>query len=401
MLKASFESIYRHRLLALRGAFCAAIIIGGSANVASADGTPARVNFPAAGPEYSNAFVPRGPAPEVLEASLLCQRFARNPMCHPLPLQKSIAPASQTWAKSEFGGTYAMQYITISTVAHPFSDPQDSSEPLAAFPVGAKYIDQKIICDLQPIGQQICALSHENYKVIKVPAGMEPEGSSDHHYSFDDYARGGEQDFYLAPLPDAKTGVMHVAGAGFCTWGTDGTGCSGSTATLIDTALGGLNPGLIKAAESDPVHGHLPYAIAFGALCAAESSNFVYPAKYSDGDNTNTTPLCKNFLKTGMRPPEGTRWFLALHDADINSKKFVPWIKVVLRTLDEDHMGGSVVDSAWAFGGGMAPDYQRGDWSFAAYEMGIDPKLADYQLPFNVDGLNFAKNARFCTNGFC
>ncbi len=346
---------------------------------------------------------PGRPVSNATAAATICAHFSRNPMCSPLPAHPKLAANSQIWSTAEFQQIQngPLQYLTISTALKPFSDPSDDSEPLDEFNPGDPYFTQKIICDQWPTGPKECALTYMNYKVIEVPTKMEPEGAPDHHYSFDDYARNGEQDFWLAPMPNPHTGELHVGGAGFCTWGTDGTGCSGSTATNIATGLGRLDPTLIKDAERDKLHGHLPYAIATGALCADESTVFVYPAKQSDGSNTDTTPKCHAFLKPGMRPPEGARWFLALHDADIDAKPYVAWVKVVLRTLDEDHMGGLITDTGWALGSGMSPTYGRGDWSFAAYEMGIDPSKGDYELPFNVTGLEFEKNARFCDSGTC
>ncbi len=346
---------------------------------------------------------PAHPILGVTAAASICSHFRLNPMCRPLPANPALAPNSHIWSVAEFQQIQngPLQYLTITTALKPFSDPLDDSEPLDEFNPGDPYFTQKILCDQWPTGPKECALTAMNHKVIAVPVKMEPEGAPDHHYSFDDYSRNGEQDFWLAPMPNPHTGELHVGGAGFCSWGTDGTGCSGSTATNIATGLGRLDPTLIKDAERDKVHGHLPYAIATSALCADENWVFVYPATQSDGSNTDTTPKCQAFLKPGMRPPEGTRWFLALHDADINSKPYAEWVKVVLRTIDEDHMGALITDTGWSGGSGMSPMFGRGEWSFAAYEMGIDPTKGDYELPFNVTGLDFEKNARFCASGTC
>ena len=223
------------------------------------------------------------------------------------------------------------------------------------------------------------------------------KGGGDHHLLWDDFADNGEVDLWDADQP-GNGSTLHVGGGGFCQWGTDGTGCSGSTATQIDTSLGGVDAALLQAAESDP-HGTLPYALAVAGLC--NDPTFVYPAKASDGSNSDGAPACSGHTGPGQRPPEGTRWFLALHDADINATNNAPYVKVLLRTLDEDHYGATIVDTNWNYAPeGYQLQFNRGNYAFAAAEAGI-PYGADVGLPITTNGINLSTAVKFCSNGTC
>jgi len=319
-------------------------------------------------------------------------------MCRALPAKPSVSPNSAAWAALEFqAGRDAFGGLHLSNAATPFTDPNDDSEPFDELTPGAATIVQTIACDVVSWGPGVCRSTHMQGRVLKVPAGMMPEGNADHHYSFDDANAGGEYDFWLAPRPGAPGATMHVGGAGFCVWGSDGTGCSGSTATNIATSLGGLDATLLASAESSP-NGTLPYAIGVAALCADPS--YVYPATSSDGANTNATPACSGKTRAGGRPPEGTRWFLNVSDADVDAMPYAPYVKVVLRTLDRQHYGGLIVDTNWSGAPGFSVEYHRGNYSFAAAETSLAYGI-DVSLPIATPGLDLAKLVAFCTNGTC
>ncbi len=331
-------------------------------------------------------------------AALLCVHFAANPMCRPLPSNPSVSPQSAAWAALDFqAGRNAFGGLGLSNAPIPFNDPNDDTEPFEELVPGAATIAQTIVCDIESWGPGLCTSTHVQGRTIDVPADMMPEGNGDHHYSFDDPLAGGEYDFWLAQMPQAAGATMNVGGAGFCAWGGDGTGCSGSTATNIVTSLGGLDATSIASAELVQ-DGTLPYAIASAALCA--DSTFVYPATSSDGFNTNTSPACAGHTGPGQRPPEGTRWFLDQTDAQIDALAVPAYDKVILRTMDRQHFGGLIVDTNWSGAPGLSPEYHRGNYAFAAAEAGI-PYGLDVSLPISTAGLNLANDIVFCTNGTC
>jgi hypothetical protein len=335
-------------------------------------------------------------------AALLCQHFASNPMCHAIPASPAVASNSGSWSTLEFGGgRNSVGGLQISNAADPYSDGWDNSEPRYELPVGAATVQQTAACDQASWSNYLCGQTHMNGKVINIPKGVQPQGGGDHHFAYDDFANNGEQDFWDSEMPSANGGTLHVGGAGFCAWGSDGTGCSGSTATSLDTSMGGIDAALLKAAESDSIHGSLAYALSTSEVCNDVSTSFVYPATSSDGDNSNSASACSGHTGAGQRPPEGSRWFLALHDADINATNNAPYVKVLLRTMDEDHFGGTITDTNWSgSSAGLLPQFNRGDYSFAAAEAGISYGT-DVLLPITTNGINLSTAVHYCSNGTC
>ncbi len=333
--------------------------------------------------------------------AVLCSHFAANPMCSRVPSTPALSPSSAAWAALLFQpGHDAFGALGTGAASSPsaaFSDPNDGSEPLDHLVPGAPTIAQTIDCDVVAWGTAVCAKTGLQGRVLNVPAGMVPAGNSDHHYSYDDATAGGEYDFWLAPMPGANGATMHVGGAGFCRWGGDGTACSDATATNIATSLGGLDAPTLATAESDP-HGTLGYAVAVSALCA--DTSFVYPANASDGANTNGSAACAAALAPGARPPEGVRWYLDKSDAEIDATPNAPYVKVVLRTMDREHYGGTIVDTNWSGAPGFSLSAHRGDYRFAAIEAGSGTGN-DAPFPITTLGIDLRADVRFCSNGTC
>jgi hypothetical protein len=319
-------------------------------------------------------------------------------MCRPLPANPSISTSSAAWSALNFqSGRDNLGGMLIANVSDPFADPNDGSEPVEELPVGAPTIAQVINCGAVGWGVTMCGRFGSQGKTWNVPADMMPAGNTDHHFSYEDEGAGGEYDFWLAQPPGTPGSTMTVGGAGFCRWGTDGTNCSDSTATNIATSIGGIDAGLLQAAESSP-SGTLPYAIASAALCADPS--YVYPASSSDGANTNSSSACAGATAAGQRPPEGTRWFLNMTDAQVNATNNAPYVKAILRTLDSQHYGGVVTDTNWSGAPGLTLNYHRGNFSFAAAEAGLTYG-ANNTIPFTNNGFDPATAIVFCTNGTC
>jgi hypothetical protein len=309
-----------------------------------------------------------------------------------------VSAQSSAWAALLFqSGRDSFGPIVMANVADPFTDTSDGSEPLEELAPGAATVAQTISCGAVSWGPTMCGRDGLQGKVLNVPADMLPAGNSDHHYSYDDPNAGGEYDFWLATPPGAAGSTLTVGGAGFCRWGSDGTNCSDATATNIATSIGDLDPALIQNAESSP-NGTLGYAISATALCA--DTTYVYPASASDGFNTNSSPACAGALAAGARPPEGVRWFLNKSDADVNATNNPPYVKAILRTIDRQHYGGTIVDTNWSGAPGLSMNFHRGNYNFAATEAGLG-YAQNITLPISTNGINPATDIVFCTNGTC
>ncbi len=328
-----------------------------------------------------------------------CGNFAANPICHQLPSNPRISSKNKAWQKLEFSGRNYFGPLNtgrLSGGTH-FSDRDDGAYPLDDLRPGDPSVSNVVTCDGSSWGINTCNGAGIEGKTIRLPVRADPAGSSDHHYSWNDYAAHGEYDFWLAAPPVAHGGTLHIGAGGFCKWGGDGTGCSGSTATNIATSLGAIDPALLRAGERD-AHGTLGYAIAASTVCA--DVTYVYPATASDGANTNDSPPCVGSTGPAARPPEGTRWFLNKSDDDINATRNLPYVKVLLRTMDREHYGGMITDTNWAGAPGLSPAAKRGDWSFTVQELG-QSSSDDRAVPITVDGITLENDVEFCSNGTC
>ena len=329
-----------------------------------------------------------------------CAHFKANPICKRLPAHPRVSPSSAAWSALLFqtGRAYFPPFNALVTADA--GDARDGSLPLDTLPRGGAVYHLRVDCDAVPWGVATCAKTGARLqgRVIGFPTTMIPAGNSDHHYAWTDVAKRGEYDLWLAKRPRPHDRSMHVGGAGFCSWEGDGTGCSGADATNIAMAIDAIHAYALEAGEADARRGTLGYAVSTSALCA--DPTWVYPATYSDGANTDRTPACAGHTGKGERPPEGVRWFLDVSDAQIDATKNAPYVKVLLRTMDREHYGGIVTDTNWSGAPGLTPQYDRGDYSFAAREAGVAP-APFASVPFTLDGIDLRRDVVFCNNGSC
>ena len=351
-------------------------------------------------PKPTSTAVPVGPGnpPAPIDApDLSCSHFASNPMCSPLPASPRRSASSAMWAaeQAQPGRSPELADLQIAQSADPH-DRFDNAEPLYALPAGTG-VPHVLACNREPWSAYICNATHLGGTTVLVPAGAVPAGNSDEHLAWSDTANRREVDLWLSSIPDATpNSTLPVGGAGQCLWGSDGTACSGSTATNIATSLGDIQPALVGVAEADP-HGTLPYALSTSFLCA--DTTFVYPANASDGSNTNGTPACAGHVGTGGRPPEGTRWYIDKSDDEIDATTNAPYVKALLRTLDREHFGGTITDTNWSGAPGPALQSRRGDWRSIVAETGRSGN--DVDVPITSYGLDLARDIVFCSNGTC
>lgn len=317
--------------------------------------------------------------------------FTSNPMCKPLPANPALSPNSAAWAALLFqAGHDQIGGISVGT--------QEESEPLDIITQGAALLSLPLDCSKESYSAYSCSHNGNPSGTMQtLPLDTYVSQGSDHHSSHDDPVAKGEYDYWLAPYPFSTTLTSWtVGGAGFCSWSGPGTGCSGSTATDIATSLGGVDMYDLSAAEGS-ANGSLPYALSVSALCA--DSTYVYPAVSSDGANTDTSSACTSALGAGARPPEGTRGYLALTDAQIDATTNAPYVKALLRTADEQHMGFTITDTNWSGAPGLSVAYRAQPFTAQGAEIGL---AGNFTLPITTTGLpDLATIVRFCSNGSC
>jgi hypothetical protein len=337
--------------------------------------------------------IPSAPPP-----ALHCRHFAASPMCRPLPAKPNVSPFSAAWVETQRqpGRPFIFSGLGIEADAHP-GDPHDNSFPLYR-DAGASSIAHVVRCGGVAYSAYVCGKFHMAGASVRLPAGAFPAGDTDHHLAVEDDAGNRELDFYGATIPNAQPGSpFDVLTAGQCPYDGDGSDCSGSTATNIASSLGVIDPVIVRAEERDP-HGSLPYALATSLLCA--SSAWVYPASFSDGFDTDRTPACRDHLGPNGRPPEGVRYFLDVSDAAIDATANAAYDKVILRTLDREHFGGTITDTNWAGAPGPALVSLRDGWRPIFDEAEISPDSTG-GLPITTDGIDLPSVFKFCTNGTC
>jgi hypothetical protein len=318
-------------------------------------------------------------------------------MCRPLPTNPHVSPYSAAWVALQAQPGHAPEFARLAVTFGPArpGDRYDGSYPVYADAGVAGSVVHVVRCSGVSYSAFVCAKTRIEGARIRIPRDAFPEGNADRHISIEDDVAKRELDFWGASKPsDVPDSPFDTLTGGQCAFDGSGTDCSGSTATNIATSLGALDPRDIAAAESDP-HGTLSSAVATDALCA--SPTWVYPATFSDGGNTDATPACRGALGPHGRPPEGTRFFLDLSDADVNATSNAPYVKVVLRTLDREHFGGTITDTNWPGAPGLAFGYVRDGWSALARER----PWFQRGLPITTNGIDLAKKQRFCMNGTC
>ncbi len=318
-------------------------------------------------------------------------------MCRPLPQKPNVSPYSAAWVALQAQPGRAPEFAKLQVTFGPTrpGDSYDTSYPVYSDAGIASSVVHVVRCSGVAWSAYVCGRTKMEGARVRFPRGAFPEGNQDGHLSLEDDVAKREYDFWGASMPsDVPDSPFATLAAGQCPYDGDGTDCSGSTATNIATSLGAIDPRDIVAAEADP-HGTLPSAIDAAALCA--SRTWVYPATSSDGGNTDATPACRGALGPNGRPPEGTRFFLDLSDADVNATSNAPYVKVVLRTLDREHFGGTITDTNWSGAPGLAFGFVRDGWSALAN----DRPWFQRGLPITTNGIDLTKSLRFCTNGTC
>ncbi len=172
----------------------------------------------------------------------------------------------------------------------------------------------------------------EGQTVYVTPRELPEDGGApgeDSHLTLIDAEARVEYDLFGVLWPP-KDGTLTAAWGGPCALdgdGYDGHGC-GATATGTPLSIGIIRARDLLLAAKTP-NGALPYALQTAVKC---TNGKVPPMTGSDGHTAGCAP-------------QGSRVYLAMHDAQVDAGSDSPIEKALLRTIDEDHFGMIISDT--------------------------------------------------------
>jgi hypothetical protein len=189
---------------------------------------------------------------------------------------------------------------------------------------------------------------------IPIPAGARPAGGSDGHMAVVT-PEGWEYDFWQVSSKGTTGGTMTFA------WGNrsriDGSGTGGeATASGFDLLAGVIRPQELEA-------GQINHALFIVLKCTSRVTTFGYGAqvgKAGDASGSFVYPAekggspCAGGSETNV-PPMGTRFALAMSEAQIEALALPAWKKAILRALA--NYGGYVGDTG---GPGFGVQFESG-----------------------------------------
>ncbi len=190
---------------------------------------------------------------------------------------------------------------------------------------------------------------------VRIPAGAQPEASSDGHVIVVEQTSGREYDFWQATTPE--NGQMTVSAGNSIPIGNDsGTGLGGDASASHLGLLGGA----IRAAEL--AAGKIEHALATTVQCARDES--VWPAT-GDGDL-----LCRH----GRRGPHiGNLLQLNMSEAEIAATGAPAWQRTIMTAMAR--YGIYVVDTNGPGNREMSLEMED-DLSFTSF--GYPPEMAEF-----------------------
>jgi len=301
--------------------------------------------------------------------------FPASPFRQKIPNPPTVNPNSAAWVAGM--GPFSLNNIAAVT---PAGTLVNHHEPVY-YNHGGANVPVTIHCTAH-FGNRDC--STEGMTVYIDPRETPQNGAKpgeDDHLALIDVPAGYEYDFWVVHEWPPQNGVLTVNWAGRCALDGNGftnpsysgphwnSGCA-STASGTPISMGLIRAKDLMAALHDP-HGSLPEAIAFGIPCPGPG------------------PLPAPFLGSGDgkcpgHAPEGSRLYLAMHDADVDALGVAPIVAVILRTLDEDHYGAFLIDT-----GGRQPGMQlaaQSDTTYTAWGL-PGPLMTQYLPEAQAEGL--------------
>jgi hypothetical protein len=270
--------------------------------------------------------------------------FPTSPFSQKIPNPPTVNPRSAAWVAALAPFTLSrLAANDVSNIVH------DHGEPIYLNHAGANN-PVKIHCTSN-FGHIPCNVEGQTVYVDprEIPQHGDAPGEDDHLALIDEPA-GYEYDFWAVHEWPPQDGVLNVNWGGRCALSGNGftnpsytgphwnSGCA-STASGTPLTMGTIRAKDLLAAIA--TGGTLPQALAVAVACPGMG-----------------VPLPAPFLGSGDgrcpgNAPEGSRMYLAMHDADVNALSAAPLVKVILRTLDEDHYGAYIIDT-----GGQQPGIQ-------------------------------------------
>jgi hypothetical protein len=173
---------------------------------------------------------------------------------------------------------------------------------------------------------------------IPIPAGAQPAAGDDGHMTVVT-PDGWEYDFWRAQTPPAGGGTLTFAWGGRTRIDGDGL-ASGATASNF-----GNLAGMIR--EPELAAGHIDHALFIVIKCAAKGTGFGYGATTTSYGSSYVYPASHGGSTCAgddpNLPPLGTRFALAMSDAQIQALAVPSWKKTILTALA--HYGGYVGDT--------------------------------------------------------
>jgi hypothetical protein len=312
--------------------------------------------------------------------------FPASPFSQKIPNPPTVNPKSAAWVAAL--GDFSLGRMAANNAANIL---RDHGEPIYLNRAGANE-PVKIHCTSK-YGHIPCNV--EGLTVYVDPREIPQHGDApgeDDHLVLIDAPAGYEYDFWVVHEWPPRDGVLTVNWGGRCALSGNGftnpsytgphwnSGC-GATASGTPVSMGIIRAKDLLAAIT--AGGALPQALAVAVECPGKGEPLPAPF-YGSGDGQ-----CPGSA------PEGSRMYLAMHDADVNGLSAAPLVKVILRTLDEDHYGAFVIDT-----GGKQPGIQlqtEADSTYTAWGLPgpwltqIAPEAAREGLP----GAGFMFNNRY------
>lgn len=273
--------------------------------------------------------------------------FPLTPFDNKIPNPPTVNPSSAAWVSSmDQGGNFSLNTINVASYE---PDKNDHNYTIYYNHSGSN-TPVKIHC-LDSFGTGIYC-NDEGMTVYIDPREKiqnDDVSGGDDHLVLVDPAAGYEYDFWVVAPPFPPTnGTLTVNYSGRCLLSGDGftnpsysgpswnAGCKG-TEDSNPVTMGIIRPEDVMAALNSST-GTLPQALSFGITCPGIAPGGALPPPFL-GSGNGTCP-------SSTHPYEGNRLYLAMHDSDVNALSGVSKIvKVILRTLDEDHYGGYLTNA--------------------------------------------------------
>ena len=213
---------------------------------------------------------------------------------------------------------------------------------------------------------------------VRIPDAARAASGSDGHLTVVDQASGWEYDFWQVRDKPAGGGRLTVSWGGRTRIDDDGLESNATAA-----AYGGL-AGIIRAQEMEA--GEIRHALFLVIKCG--SGEKVYPAAGTGAKCSDTTNA----------PPMGTRFQLAMSDAEIDALAVPAWKRTILRAMARYGMyfgdtGGSGMNLQFESGATYA-SFGRED-AMVSFARKAGMRVSDGKAVFDIrDGVDWAQRLR-------